>query len=282
MVKILKSGMYTSIQDTGRVGFRNLGVPLSGAMDSVSAGFANAILNNNKNDAVLEITMLGPKLKFFEPTLIAISGAELSPRINNNSILNNKVYNIDKGDVLSFGKPIKGVRSYLAVKGGFQTEIVLNSRSFYDGITSKNRLVENDFIPIIKGISNKIKTTGYLKNKNQFFETSVLEVYKGPDFELFDKKEQGLLFSDLTIGNNSNRMGFRLEEVVLKHSKSIITSPVLPGTVQLTPEGKLIVLMKDAQTTGGYPRVFQLTEKSIAILAQKLVGSTFNFKLILN
>ena len=282
MIKVLKSGLYTSIQDTGRVGFRNLGVPLSGAMDSISAGFANALLNNKKNDAVLEITMLGPKLEFFKTTQIAISGAEISPKINNISILNNKVYTINSGDVLSFGKLIKGVRAYLAVKGGFKTEIVLKSRSFYDGITSKDIFKENDFINIDKWNPNKINTTGgLLKNKIQFFETSIIEVYKGPELELFDKKQQELLLvSNFTIGNTSNRMGYRLEEIVLKHSKSMITSPVLPGTVQLTPEGKLIVLMKDAQTTGGYPRVFQLTEKSIAILAQKATRSIFNFKLI--
>jgi allophanate hydrolase subunit 2 len=83
-----------------------------------------------------------------------------------------------------------------------------------------------------------------------------------------------------SISNKINRMGYRLEEVKVSHNKSIITSPVIPGTVQLTPSGQLIILMKDAPTTGGYPRVFQLTEKSIAIIAQKKTGDTFSFKLL--
>lgn len=280
MIKVIKSGMLTSVQDTGRVGFRNIGVPLSGSMDTISAGIANGLLNNDKDAAVLEITMLGPKLEFLKATKIAISGAELSAKINDTSILNNKAYLLKKGDMLSFGDLLNGIRCYLAVEGGFNTEKVLNSRSFYVGITSKEKLIVNDLIPFNpkKAINNNF--SGRLKNTILFFETNILEVYKGPEFDLFTPNEQKLLISNkFTVSNQSNRMGYRLEESILKHSKTIITSPVIPGTVQLTPEGKLIVLMKDAQTTGGYPRVLQLSEKSIAILTQKKTGDKISFKI---
>ena len=120
-----------------------------------------------------------------------------------------------------------------------------------------------------------------INNKIQFFETTEIDVFKGPEFELFTAKELEKLLSNVhTISNKSNRMGYRMEETMVLHNKSMITSPVLPGTVQLTPSGQLIILMKDAQTTGGYPRVFQLTEKSIAIMAQKKAGDIININLL--
>ncbi len=281
MIKVLHPGLQTSVQDLGRIGFRKFGVPKSGAMDAISAGFANAILNNDSNDAVLEITLHGPKLEFIEATHIVISGAEMSAKLNNTTISNYKIYKINKGDIISFGKLTKGTRSYLAVKGGFQTETVLKSKSFYEGITKKGILSKNDEIPFKSRNHEIIQNNSVVNNKVQFYETLVIEVAKGPEYDLFSSEEIKKLFkTSFTVSARNNRMGYRLEEVVNPHSKSIITSPVLPGTVQLVPSGELIVLMKDAQTTGGYPRVFQLTEKAIAILAQKKAGDQFNFKLV--
>ncbi|VAW26535.1 Allophanate hydrolase 2 subunit 2 [hydrothermal vent metagenome] len=281
MLKILQSGLHTSIQDIGRFGYRNIGVPTSGTMDAISANFANALLNNNKNDAVLEITMYGPKLAFTVPTVITITGAEMSAKLNNISIANYKKYSIKNGDILSFGELTKGLRCYLAVKGGFKTAKVLKSRSFYNGITLKDTLKKQDTILYNSYVGNENSSNSAIKNTTLFFETNVLEVYKGPDFNLFTLEEQQKIYSNkYTISNLINRMGYRIKETVIKHHKSILTSPVLPGTVQLTPSGQLIILMKDAQTTGGYPRIFQLTEKSIAILAQKKEGDIFSFLLV--
>jgi biotin-dependent carboxylase-like uncharacterized protein len=281
MIKVLRAGLYTSIQDMGRIGYRNLGVPLSGAMDSISASFANALLNNDKKNAVLEITMVGPKLEFLSSTTIVISGADMSPKLNNIDILNNKIYAIESGDIISFGQLKNGLRCYLAVSGGFQTENVLKSRSFYQGITFQGFLKKNDIIPFDKSKIKEIDYKGIIKNKTQFFETNIIEAFEGPEFNLFLMAEKNkMLLNTYSVSNQLNRMGYILQEKVIKHNKSIITSPVLPGTVQLIPDGKLIILMKDAQTTGGYPRVLQLTEKSIAIIAQKGVGDKFSFKII--
>ena len=281
MISVIHQGLYTSIQDLGRFGYRSYGVPVSGAMDAISAGFGNALLNNHKNDAVMEITMLGPKLEFTASTKIVLTGAEISPKLNQESIQNYKIYTVCAGDILSFGALIKGVRCYLAVVDGFQTPTVLKSKSFYGGITLKSILLKNDKVLFKPNNEKIIEQNGILNNKKQFYETSILEVYKGPEFELFSNEEKEKLISTkLTVSNHINRMGYRLEEVVVAHDKSIITSSVLPGTVQLVPSGQLIVLMNDAQTTGGYPRVFQLTGKSIAILAQKKAGDEINFVLV--
>lgn len=282
MIKVLQPGLFTSVQDLGRFGYRNSGIPVSGTMDRISAGFANALLNNHQNDAVLEITMQGPKLEFTHPTTIIITGAEMSPKINNKAILNYKLYKIKMGDMLTFGQLTKGLRCYIGIIGGFKTEKVLKSRSFYAGITSKGYLQKNDTIEYIEEIVNNNKRTNpVINNKIQFFETTEIDVLKGPEFELFTSKElEKILKNAHTISNKINRMGYRMEETMVLHNKSMITSPVLPGTVQLTPSGQLIILMKDAQTTGGYPRVFQLTEKSMAIMAQKKAGDIININLL--
>ncbi|PHS52367.1 MAG: allophanate hydrolase [Lutibacter sp.] len=278
MIKVIHAGLLTSVQDKGRIGFRKYGVPLSGVMDAISASFANALLNNKQSDAVIEITMVGPKLLFTANTIISLAGADISPKLNGIEISNYKAYKVSIGAVLSFGKLKKGARVYLAVKGGLKTEKILNSRSNYIGITSTPFLTKNEDLKYNE-FDSKIITIGKMNQKNSFFETTILEVFKGPEFEIFSSSQMDKLLSvSMTIATN-NRMGYRLKEHVLPHKNSIITSPVLPGTVQLIPSGQLIILMKDAQTTGGYPRVFQLTEKSIAILAQKKAGDTIQLKL---
>lgn len=281
MIKVLQPGLFTTVQDLGRFDYRNCGVPVSGAMDAISANIANALLNNNKNDAVLELTLMGPTLAFQATTYIVITGADMSPTLNSISILNYKVYLVNKGDILNFGQLKAGTRAYLGVKDGFQTETILGSKSFYDGITSTAMLGKNDELPINVNDNYSIEKKGLINTRKPFFNCNQLEAYAGPEFDLFQPEAQKKLVAALyTISIRNNRMGYRLEEEVLPHKKSIITGPVLPGTVQLMPSGQLIVLMKDAQTTGGYPRVFQLTEKSISMIAQKKSGDQFTFEMI--
>lgn len=281
MIKVLKPGIYTTIQDLGRFGYRSQGVPVSGSMDSISAGFANALLNNRANDALLEITLAGPKLLFTDLTNIVLTGAEMSPLLNEEPIQNYRVYKVSDGDILSFGELKRGLRCYLAIHGGLDSETVLNSKSFYEDITSQWCIKKDDVLSYKSGVNELENHESNIKNRSPFYDTATLEVFKGPDFSLFSNKEQKKMLSGTyTVSKDNNRMGYQIEEISVEHTKSIITSPVLPGTVQLTPAGKLIILLKDAQTTGGYPRVLQLTEKSISIVAQKNVGDQLHFVLV--
>lgn len=279
MLEILQSGLYTSIQDLGRFGYRNYGVPVSGIMDEYHAKLANHILGNNENAAVLEITLQGPRLYFYENTRIVICGADLSPKLNKGSIRLNNPINIAKGDQLEFGARKYGARAYLAIQGGFQTEKILKSRSFYGGITKKSIVSKGDFIPYT------INTTQIEANANSVVKKDLLQknkinVYKGPEFDLLSKKQQEkLLNTTFSVGLN-NRMAYQLNELIENDFPSIITSAVLPGTIQLTPSGKLIILMKDCQTTGGYPRVLQLDEASIGRLSQKHTRDELYFSMI--
>jgi len=278
MVKVLKAGFYTTIQDLGRNGFQKYGVPVSGVMDCHSSQLANALLDNDESDAILEITMTGPTLQFNTDTFICIAGADISPQLNDESIKLNHVVKIKKGDVLSFGKLQYGFRCYLSVSGGFQTEMVMNSRSMYQNITSKSVLKENDELSILEHTNITKQSHASIKVNTNHFTLKEIKVFKGPEFNLLTKHQQKLLFSEeFTISKDNNRMAYQLAETFKNTLKPIITSLVLPGTVQLTPSGKLIVLMRDCQITGGYPRVLQLKESSINVLSQKFAGNTIRF-----
>jgi len=280
MIKVLKSGFYSTIQDLGRLDFENYGVPVSGVMDQFSATLANSLLGNHKNDAVLEITMSGPNLKFTCDTCICVTGADLSTLVNNKPIKLNRVIVINSGDILSFGRLNFGFRSYLAVSGGFQSELVMNSRSMYSGITKQGCIERNDSLSINPNKTYTIPNS-VVKTKASHFSSEVIEVFKGPEFELLNSDHQELFLSKtFTISKHNSRMAYQLEETLDNSLEPIITSLVLPGTVQLTPSGKLIVLMRDCQTTGGYPRVLQLKESSINILSQKFTNAKVKFKLV--
>ena len=281
MIEIIKSGLYSTIQDLGRFGYENYGVPISGSMDQLSSLISNKLLGNNDNDAVMEITMTGPVLKFLEETKICITGADISPSINGNSIDINRVYEIHKGDVLKFGKLKYGLRSYLSVSGGFLSDKIMNSRSMYYHITKSNRIKNGDSLKIKKSIKINTKRTNININYLEHFKNNTIEVFKGPEFnKLTIKQKQVLLKKKFTISNNNDRMAYQLNESLNNELNSIITSIVMQGTVQLTPSGKVIILMRDSQTCGGYPRILQLSNKSINKLSQKHVGNSIKFKLI--
>ncbi|WP_296638365.1 biotin-dependent carboxyltransferase family protein [Polaribacter sp.] len=281
MLKVLKAGFFTSIQDKGRVGFASIGVPVSGVMDFFSSDLTNHILNNSLDAAVIEITLGACKFLFLENTEIAISGGNFSPTINDKPISINQRIIVEKHDVLSFGKVKYGVRCYIAVKGGFLSEIKLGSRSFYRNVTKNFLLKKNDIINYNTFDQDLRDSNSLIKISKNHFESEIIECFKGPEFDLLNKEQQNILFEkSFSLSIDNNRMGFKLNEIVENNFEQILTSAVIPGTVQITPSGKLIVLMRDCQVTGGYPRIIQLTENSINILAQKTTNNKFKFKLI--
>ncbi|MEN8125276.1 MAG: allophanate hydrolase subunit 2 family protein, partial [Bacteroidota bacterium] len=190
-------------------------------------------------------------------------------------------YAVKLGDILSFGKLKYGSRSYLSVKGGFQTENILNSFSQFEGITSKSVISKGDRIKISNLDTELIVTSSKIKVKKTHFKNDKIEVTKGPEFNRLSKNQRDYLFSEkFEIDTLNNRMGYQLKSkrLPLKNNE-IITSSIIPGTVQLTPSGKLIIMMRDCPTTGGYPRILQLTDMSINQLAQKKTGDIFKFDL---
>lgn len=279
MIKVLKEGLFTTIQDIGRFGYKNIGVPVSGSMDQTSAKLANLLLGNDESSAVLEMTLVGPTLEFMNDTYISITGADMNPSLNKQKVLQNKPLFVNKGDILYLSHSSNGMRSYLGIKGGFNSEKKLGSKSFYRGITKREKLIKNDKIKFSKVTSSTMKMNKSI-NDFKINRKNKINVFKGPEFDLLDSNSKDIIFNtDFTIGIN-NRMGYNLVEPIENSISSIISSPVMPGTVQLTPSGRLIILCRDCQTSGGYPRVLQLDKSSMDSLSQKTIGQTIKLKLV--
>lgn len=276
MIKVVQAGIYNTVQDKGRFGFAKMGVPNAGAMDSYSADLGNALLHNDDDDAVVEITFGQGKFQFTEPTFFCLTGGDFSPKLDTAPLEINTIHKAEPNSVLSFGKRKYGARTYIAVKGGIRSDEVLESRSSSKGIT-KIRLEKGDEL-VVKATSEfDLNISSKVKINQEHFTSDELECFPGPEFDLLNEKQKGKLFESFTISEDNNRVGYRLNEVVTNNLPSILTSAVLPGTVQLTPSGKLIVLMKDCQVTGGYPRVLQLSKYAISRLSQKIAGEKIRF-----
>ncbi|MEQ8424673.1 MAG: biotin-dependent carboxyltransferase family protein, partial [Cyclobacteriaceae bacterium] len=209
-------------------------------------------------------------------------GADLSPKLNKDLIPLNKVIAVKKDDIISFGTPKFGSRCYLAVKGGFQTEFIMNSYAYYGSITNSNTIRKGEKLPI-QSVNIASDHFTSIKINSEFFTSQDLECTTGPEYDLLGARDRELIFkTNFTVTKDNNRMGYRLESPPIPYPQAynMLTSSVLPGTVQLTPSGKLIVLMKDCQTTGGYPRVLQLTGSGINKLAQKKANDIISFQLL--
>ncbi|KEZ93576.1 5-oxoprolinase subunit C family protein [Nonlabens ulvanivorans] len=271
---ILNPGFNSTIQDIGRLEYRAYGVPHSGAMDQDSSRLANQLLNNQESDAVIEMTLSGVEIIFSEPTQIAITGAHCKIMLQHLGYESPCVIAVKTGDVLQIGAAMDGNFIYLGIKNGFQTEVSLGSRSYYTGILDSSFLKKGDHLLYDSG--GVVSTDKFNDMESKW--NSSLKAYVGPEFYLLSRKQQEqLLGTSFTISKLWNRMAFQLEETLVHTLSAIKSSPVLPGTIQLTPDGKLIVLMRDAQTTGGYPRVLQLTEEAVNIISQKRVGEAVDF-----
>ncbi len=281
-IEVLQPGLFSSIQDLGRFGYQNYGVPQSGVMDRYAMRICNLLLGNSQETSVLEITFQGPELKFSASAVVCISGADLSPSLNGEEVNNNELLYISSGDILKFGSRKSGFRAYLGIKGGFKGENVMGSQSWYEGITEVFRLRKGVTLKYSSGdMKYDYETHSHLKIEEDYLNSDEIQVYPGPEFdELSNEQQQKLFTTTFKTDTSSNRMAVQLQERFENKLGAIITGPVLPGTVQLTPSGKVIILMRDCQTTGGYPRILQLSEKAMEVLAQKIPGEKITFKKI--
>lgn len=278
-IEIIKPGLATSVQDLGRIGFGSFGVPKSGVMDTYAAKFANMLVGNEANDAVLEITQLGPKLRFHGKALVAIAGRGEKIEVDGIEKAINESFLIQNNAILEIKRITAGSRVYLAVAGGIQSPMVMESRSMYEGITSQSRLKKGDFLQMNAFSGEEIDQFATIHFDDTPYFSDRIQFFPGPEFHLISSKMKRALWqTKFTVSNDSNRMAYLFEESIKNELGTMLTGPVLPGTVQLTPDGNLIVLMRDCQVTGGYPRILQVTEKSMNVLAQKRAGEQVVFE----
>ncbi len=276
-IKIIDPGYYTSIQDLGRYGYREMGFPVSGPMDYNSFTNANKLVGNSSNEAVLESTLKGPKILFSSSCIVAVTGADVSIYKNGNPVELNKSFHCELGDILEIGVVKKGFRNYIGFGGGIFPEKVFGSYSQYHPITIDSNIKKGQNF-LINTINRSLEHKKIKIKKLDFNQT--IEVYKGP---FWDKIENSLknkiLNSEFKIGSN-NRMAYVLSGIDLKNKISLLSTSVMPGTVQLTPKGDLLVVMRDGQVTGGYPRILQVTEDSQSKISQFATGKLIRFKLV--
>jgi len=279
MFKVLSPGIWSAFQDQGRFGFRHLGVPVCGSLDEYSANKANFLAGNPLGSTVIECTIRGPVMACIYPAEVVISGVGFNPTINQIPACADKLYKLRCGDVLDVGSSKTGMRSYIAAKGGFNTEKILGSSSYDSIIAPTMKLVKDLIIETCQFKSEKSIEAHQLGDEINF-DLQTISVIPGSEFNLlkaFEIKE--LLNHPWTIDPSSSRMAILLKENFVVDKAQIISAAVYPGCVQLTPSGKLILLMKDAQTTGGYARILQISPTGMNILSQKVPGSQIFFKM---
>ncbi|MGQ9506230.1 MAG: biotin-dependent carboxyltransferase family protein [Candidatus Bathycorpusculaceae bacterium] len=285
--QVLKPGLFTTVQDLGRYGYLKYGVPISGAMDTSALIAANLLVENNPNDACLEITLIGPELKALTKTYVAITGGDAEPKINCESVPMWQTLQVKEGDIISFGKMKSGCRAYLSIRGGINTPLVLGSRSTYvrggfGGINGR-QLRSGD---VIEGFATSPLKTRYLMPKElipKYNGKFTVRVVLGPQADMFNENGIKTFLSNLyKVTSEADRMGYRLEGPPIEHKgkADIVSDALLPGAIQVPKNGKPILIMRDAQTTGGYPKIAVAITPDISLLGQAKPNDTIEFSKI--
>lgn len=277
--EILQTGPSSKIRDLGRFGFSRMGVPSSGPADLEAFQWSNHLLRNNANDAQIEISQPGFRIRFTENTFLCLAGAQAYIYLNEREQNPFGLLQVAKGDVLKVGKITKGSILYLGILGGFQTEKVLGSRSMLRGITAKPSLQKGDSLNYFTQVRNLTESNfARAKWSKAYLAADTVSAYPGPEWDLLSPEiKDKLLQQTFHISEMKDSMAVQLQEMIPNQLPEILTAPVFPGTVQLTPAGKLLCLLQDAQVTGGYPRVLQIADAELRILAQKSPGQYFRF-----
>jgi antagonist of KipI len=276
-ILIQKAGILTTVQDTGRTGFRHYGINPNGVMDTAAASLINILLGNPESEGVLEMHFPADTIHFEEDAVFAIGGAEFGAKLDGQPVQNWRPTFASKGSTLKFTSKILGNRAYLAAAGGFHLERWLGSLSTnrvagiggFRGRKLKNgdRIFLNS-----KGaapVGSNYRVSPSLIPRYASFPT--VRITAGAEFDLLNALgQETFLKENFVISADSDRMGFRLrgKPMNLLNEIDLVSHPVSFGTVQLLPDGQAIVLMADHQTSGGYPRLAHVVALDLPLLGQ--------------
>jgi len=291
-IKIIRPGIFTTIQDLGRYCYRAVGIGPGGAMDSFAATVANYLVENDKNYPVIEMHFPAAEMIFESTALVSITGGDFGASLNEAPISLWKPFFVQANDRLTFKKHANGARACLAVHGGIKADNWLNSCSTHAKLKAggyKGRaLLKEDCIEFNKSIQTfSINNFPDLKSIIQpvYEMPNLIRCIAGAEWNLMQDKSRSIFSgSAFLITTDSDRMGFRLKgkNLNMQASEQLISSPVNYGTVQLLPNEQLIVLMADHQTTGGYPRIAHVISADLPKLAQSGIHSNIQFKMIVH
>jgi antagonist of KipI len=282
--KVIQPGAYTTVQDRGRFGYQQFGVPISGVVDSFAYLVANALVGNTQGQAVLEATVFGPTLEVINEGLIAVAGGDLSPFLNDTPLPMWECAAVHSGDILQFKGIKSGCRAYIAVAGGIDVPVVMGSRSTY--VAGKIGGIEGR--PLVAGDRLK-KGQGIAKAGNRvpanliptYSNDIEIRVILGPQDDYFSEGIEKFLSSTFKVTDKADRMGYRLEGDTIAHrngaEKSIISEPSVPGGIQVPPDGQPIILLVE-QTVGGYTKIATVISPDIGKVGQAKPGNRVHFR----
>lgn len=280
MFEVVAGGVLSSIQDSGREGYTHMGITNSGAIDEYAYRWSQKLLDNHTGNA-LEILLSGLKLKATASTIVAVCGANLDFRINGVSQKIWQTHHIYRGDTLSFYRQKSGLRAYLAVKGGFNVKKVHSSSAttLKEGIG--HSLKQGDTLPFTPA---KTEATRHVPQRfiPKYEKHLTLHLLLSYQQSFFSKEHKETFFNtDYTLTPKISRMGYKLKGNPVTPSQSgIISEGITLGAVQIPPDGQPIILLKERQTIGGYPKIGTVLPIDCFSLAQLPIGATVRFKAI--
>ena len=280
---VKQPGLLTLIQDRGRYGAHNLGLTNGGPLDPLAFDWANRLLGNEINDTCLEVSFGGLTLESRVESSIAITGAEISCKVNGKAIEQWRSYTIKKNDLLKLGYTTAGVRAYLAVSGGFKIPPSFGSsatviREKVGGLNG-NKLQTGDQLPCAPGSTGRCLSVAEA-DRPKYGNQAILRVVLGYQQHTFDTLQKLKFFSsDYSVTDRSDRMGFRLKgQKIYSNIQGMLSEGICHGAVQIPADGQPIVLMNDRQTIGGYPKIGSVIPIDTAKLSQIQPGENIKFE----
>ena len=282
-LSVIKPGLLTTIQDLGRYGHQESGVPVAGPMDAFSHRLANQLVGNDAAAATLEITLIGPELTVDVDTTLAICGAHFEVTCDDRPVPMDASFAVRAGQRVKFGRVMQGARAYLAVAGGVQTKQVLGSRATHlvsrMGGFDGRALASGDRVPISAAPSPR----PHRKSPGLTLPTrgrALLRIMRGPQDEWFDHEAMKTIAGvSFRVSPRSNRMGYRLQGPPLRRAREgeLISEPVGIGAIQVPTAGEPILLMADRQTAGGYPKIGHVIAADLPLAGQLAPGDFIEF-----
>lgn len=264
---VLEPGLESRIVDLGRPRTRSLGVPVGGAADRRALMLGNALVGNPPGAAALEVTLKGPRLRAECDIAGVLIGSPFQLHMDGYPIDSGHTFTLRAGQELVIGGASVGARAYLCIHGGVQTPVILASRS------ALAPLQKGDRLPCEPG---RIHARTMADTKQLRADATAVSVLAGQQGGWFDEAE--FLQQTFKVTPACNRMGLRLQGTPLTMPRrEMISEPVCPGAVQVTPDGQCIVLGVDGQTIGGYPKIAQVIQADLDVLGQLRPGQSISF-----
>jgi antagonist of KipI len=293
----VRSGFHSTVQDLGRTGFRRFGISLGGALDPFAARLANLMVGNDDTAAVLETAFGAVSLGFGDDRIVAWSGGDFVVRIGSTVLPPGHASHVAAGDVVEFGVPQHGCRAWLAISGGIDVPLVLGSRATdvrtgFGGLDGR-RIQDGDEIPLLPNPDRAVmllrrlakQEVGHWSPPRQWTNANpakaILRFVPGTEWSRLSSGDSDIFKTQsFSVSTDSDRMGIRLNGPSLRSGEGhqLLSEAIAPGTVQIPPSGQPILLLRDCQTIGGYPKIAHVLTVDLGIAAQLRPNNEVSFR----